>query len=338
MEGKPMPFRTKLTEKLGIKHPILLAPMAFVSGGALAKAVTDAGGLGLIGLGYGNQEWLDREFLAGGNARIGCGFITWSLARQPYLLDRALDHKPAAVMLSFGDPKPFATAIKRADAALICQVQTVADAIEAVDIGADIVVAQGTEAGGHGAARSTLPLLPAVVDAVQERNDDAVVVAAGGIADGRGLAAALILGAEGVLLGTRFLAADEALISHEAKAKVVAARGDDTFRTRVFDIIRQLDWPTHFTGRALRNVFSGRWHGREVELEKNLASEAARYAQAAETNDLDMRVVFAGEAVDLVRDVKPAAAIVETLVREAEAALSRAKQMNALELSGSKMV
>jgi nitronate monooxygenase len=324
-----MPFRTKLTEKLGIKHPILLAPMGFASGGALAKAVTDGGGLGLIGLGYGDQEWLDREFLAAGNARTGCGFITWSLARQPHLLDRALDHKPAAVMLSFGDPKPFAMAIKRADAALICQVQTVADAMEAVDIGADIVVAQGTEAGGHGATRSTLPLLPAVVDAIRERNDNVVVVAAGGIADGRGLVAALMLGAEGVLLGTRFLAADEALASREAKAKIVIARGDDTVRTRVFDIIRRLDWPAHYTGRALRNAFSGRWHGRETELEKNLVSEAARYAQAAEANDLDTRVVFAGEAVDLIRDVKPAAAIVETLVREAEAALSRANQMSA---------
>jgi nitronate monooxygenase len=112
-----MPFRTRLTEKLGIKHPILLAPMGFVPGGALAKSVTDAGGLGLIGLGYGDQDWLDREFLAADNVRTGCGFITWSLARQPHLLDRALDHKPAAVMLSFGDAKPFAIAIKRAGAA-----------------------------------------------------------------------------------------------------------------------------------------------------------------------------------------------------------------------------
>src|SRR5262245_1140677 len=324
-----MPFRTRLTEKLGIKHPILLAPMGFVSGGALAKAVTEAGGLGLIGLGYGDQDWLDREFLAAGNVRAGCGFITWSLARQPHLLDRALDHKPAAVMLSFGDPKPFATAIKRAGATLICQVQSVPQAMEAVDVGADIVVAQGTEAGGHGAARSTLPLVPAVVDAVRDSNDDVVVVAAGGIADGRGLAAALMLGAEGVLMGTRFVAADEALTSREAKAKVVAATGDDTIRTRVFDIIRHLDWPTHYTGRALRNAFSGRWYGREGDLEKNLASEAERYAQAAEANDLDMRVVFAGEAVDLIRNIKPAAAIVDTLVREAEEALIRAKQMNA---------
>ena len=166
-----MPLRTKLTEKLGISHPVLLAPMGTASGGTLAKAVTEAGGFGIIGFGYGNQERIDQEFRAAGNARVGCGFITWSLARQPHLLARALDHKPVAVMLSFGDARPFAAAIKDAGAALISQVQTVAQAMEAVEIGTDIVVAQGTEAGGHGATRSTLALVPAVVDAVRERND-----------------------------------------------------------------------------------------------------------------------------------------------------------------------
>ncbi|HEX2337270.1 MAG TPA: nitronate monooxygenase [Hyphomicrobiaceae bacterium] len=316
-----MPLRTKLTEKLGISHPILLAPMGTASGGTLAKAVTEAGGLGIIGFGYGNQERIDQEFRAAGNARVGCGFITWSLARQPHLLARALDHKPAAVMLSFGDARPFAAAIKDAGAALISQVQTVAQAVESVDIGTDIVVAQGTEAGGHGATRSTLALVPAVVDAVRERNDEVVVVAAGGIADGRGLAAALMLGAEGALLGTRFLASDEALTSAAAKAKLVAARGDDTVRTRVFDIVRNLDWPALYTGRALQNAFSRQWHGREAELEKSLPTEAPRYTRAAEANDLDTSVVFAGECVDLIRDIKPAAAIVASLVHEAEAAL-----------------
>src|SRR5215813_7728970 len=113
-----MPLRTKLTEKLGINHPILLAPMGTASGGTLAKAVTEAGGLGIIGFGYGNQERIDQEFRAAGNARVGCGFITWSLARQPHLLARALDHKPAAVMFSFGDARPFVAAIKDAGAAL----------------------------------------------------------------------------------------------------------------------------------------------------------------------------------------------------------------------------
>jgi nitronate monooxygenase len=318
-----MTLRTRLTERLGIEHPIILAPMGSASGGALARAVSEAGGLGLIGLGYGNPEWLEREFLAAGNARVGCGFITWSLGERAHLLDRALDHKPAAVMLSFGDPKPFAAAIKRAGTRLICQVQSVAHAVEAADLGADIIVAQGTEAGGHGASRATLALVPAVVDAVRARNDEAIVVAAGGIADGRGLAAALMLGADGVLIGTRFLASTEALTSASAKARILAARGDDTVRTRIFDIARRIDWPTVYTGRALRNDFSRQWHGREAELERALPSEGPRYARAAEENDVDTAVVFAGEAVDLVHRIEPARDIVSGIVRDAEAALTR---------------
>src|SRR5262249_22403972 len=295
-----MPLHTKLTENLGISHPILLAPMGTASGGTLAKAVSEAGGLGIIGFGYGNQERIDQEFRAAGNARVGCGFITWSLARQPHLLARALDHKPVAIMLSFADAGPFAAAIKDAGAALISQVQTVAQAMEAVDIGTDIIVAQGTEAGGHGATRSTLALVPAVVDAVRKRNDEIVVVAAGGIADGRGLAAALMLGAQGAPLRTRFLPSDQAPTSAPAKAKLGAARGDDTVRTRVFDIVRNLDWPALYTGRALQNAFSRQWHGRDAELEKSLPAEAQRYTRAAEANDLDTAVVFAGECVDLI--------------------------------------
>lgn len=318
-----MPLRTRLTEKLEITHPIILAPMGSASGGALARAVSEAGGLGLIGMGYGNPEWLEREFLAAGNARVGCGFITWSLAQRRELLERALDHKPAAVMLSFGDPQPFAAAIKLAGANLICQVQSVAQAVEAADLGADIVVAQGTEAGGHGASRSTLALVPAVVDAVRARHERVVVVAAGGIADGRGLAAALMLGADGVLIGTRFLASNEALTSAPAKARILAARGDDTVRTRVFDIARRIDWPAIYTGRALQNDFSRQWHGRETELERSLPAEAPRYAKAADANDVDTAVVFAGEAVDLVHRIEPAREIVSGIVRDAEAALAR---------------
>jgi nitronate monooxygenase len=324
-----MAFRTKLTERLQIKHPILLAPMGFVSGGALARAVTEAGGLGLIGLGYGDQEWLDREYLAAGNSRTGCGFITWSLDRQPHLLNRALEHRPAAVMLSFGDPRPYAAPVKEAGAALICQVQTLSEAEKAVEIGADIVVAQGTEAGGHGSIRSTLPLVPAVSDIVAQKNKDVVVVAAGGIADGRGLAAALTLGAHGVLLGTRFLAADEALTSSKLKAKVVAASGDHTVRTRVFDIIRRLDWPQPYTGRVLQNEFSSQWHGREGALEGNLEVEVTRYTKATEADDLDTRVIFAGEAIDLIHKTSPAREIVEEIIRDAEAALDRVIHMRA---------
>jgi nitronate monooxygenase len=317
-----MPFHTNLTERLAIEHPILLAPMGSVAGGALAAAVSNAGGLGLIGLGYGNADWLEREFAAAGNARVGCGFITWSLARRPELLKRALAHQPKAVMLSFGDPAPFAPAIRDAGAALICQVQSVAQALEALDAGADIIVAQGTEAGGHGAQRSTMPLVPAVVDAVAARKPGTPVAAAGGIADGRGLAAALALGADGVLVGTRFYATEESLGTPEAKRRILAAQGDGTVRTRIFDIVRDLDWPRPYTGRALANSFAERWHGSEEELE-GAAEQRARYAAAVAARDFDTAVIFAGENVDLIRDCPPAKLLVERFVAEAETAFAR---------------
>src|SRR3954453_23861624 len=140
-----MRLRTRLTERFDIEHPIISAPMGMVAGGKLAAAVSNAGGRGLIGGGYGDGGWLEREFTAAGNARIGCGFITWSLAQQPALLDRVLAHAPAAIMLSFGDPRPFAPAVRAAGSLLICQVQTIAHTFEALEAGAAIIVAQGTE-------------------------------------------------------------------------------------------------------------------------------------------------------------------------------------------------
>lgn len=202
-----MTLRTKLTEMLGIRHPVLLAPMGGTAGGALAGAVSVAGGLGMIGGGnskFVGVDWLEREFAAAGNRRVGCGFITWSLAQQPDLLDLALRHKPAALMLSFGDAEPFLPRIKAAGIPAICQVQSLAQARQVLQQGADIIVAQGAEAGGHGARRATLPLVPAVVDMVAAKGRDVPVVAAGGIADGRGLAAALMLGAAGVLMELAF--------------------------------------------------------------------------------------------------------------------------------------
>ena len=324
-----MAIRTRLTERLGIEHPILLAPMGNVSGGALAAAVSAAGGLGLIGGGYGDRGWLEREIAAAGNARVGCGFITWSLAKQPELLDLALDHRPAAIMLSFGDPRPFIGKIRRAGALLICQVQTVADARAVADLGADIVVAQGTEAGGHGAGRSTLPLVPAVADLLAETGSPAVLVAAGGIADGRGLAAALALGAEGALIGTRFYAARESLGREGAVARILRGSGDDTLRTSIFDIVRGYDWPAPFTGRAIANALTTRWQGQEAALIQAGAAERQAYAEAVAAGDFDRAVTFAGEGIDLVHDVAPAADLVERLVAEAEAAIDRAARLRA---------
>ena len=317
-----MAFRTRLTETLAIEHPILLAPMNAFSGGALAGAVSQAGGLGLVAAGWHDDaDWLERELAVAGNARVGCGFITWWLDRHPHLLDAALARRPAAVMLSFGDPSPYAPKILAADAALICQVQTVAQARQAADLGAAVVVAQGTEAGGHGGGRTTFTLVPAVVDAVAGRG--IAVAAAGGIADGRGLAAALALGADGALMGTRFYASDESLAASEAKARVVAAGGEATVRTRIFDIIRRIDWPAHITGRALANDFARRWHQREDALGDALPAELPRYADAVNARDFDTAVIFASEAVDLIHAVKPAAQLVDEIVAEAEAVLAR---------------
>ncbi len=155
-----MAISTRLTERLNIRHPVLLAPMDLVADGRLAAAVSEAGGFGIIGGGYGDEAWLARELDAAGDARVGVGFITWSMAKRPRVLDLALERRPPAILLSFGDVRPHAEKIKRAGALLICQVQTLEQAMEAVTNGADILVAQGAEAGGHGIARGTFPLYP----------------------------------------------------------------------------------------------------------------------------------------------------------------------------------
>ena len=318
-----MALRTRLTDRLGIRHPVLLAPMGFVSGGALAAAVSAAGGLGIIGGGYADPEWLERELAAAGNQHIGCGFITWALAQRPSALDLALHRSPAAIMLSFGDAGPFIPGIKEAGALVICQVQSLKQARQVLEQGADLIIAQGSEAGGHGSTRSTFPLVPAVVDMVAISGRDALVLAAGGIVDGRGLAAALMLGADGVLVGTRFLAAEESLAASGAKARVVAASGDDTLHTTVFDIVRGYHWPPEYTGRALINRFSEAWHGHETALTAAGEAERARYAAAAAAGDSDTAVVFAGEGIDLIHEIEPADVILDRMIREAETALAR---------------
>ena len=309
-----MPIQNRLTQMLRIQHPVLLAPMDLVSSGRLAAAVSQAGGLGLLGGGYGDGDWIDREWGRAGNARIGCGFITWSLAKHPHVLDRALARRPAAVMLSFGDPRPFAPAIRTAGAVLICQVQTVSQACEAVEAGADVIVAQGTEAGGHGMSEPLFTLLPQVADACP----GTLVVAAGGIADGRGLAAALMLGAEGVLMGTRFYASQEADGHPEAKRRIVEAQGGQTVRSIVFDLSRRIRWPAPYTGRLLRNRHAETWLGRESELEALMEEVGREYAAARERGDFNVAGVIAGESCALIHDIPPAGEIVERVIGEAE--------------------
>jgi len=309
-----MAIATTLTRLLAITHPIIGAPMGAVSGGRLAAAVTSAGGLGLLGPGYLGPDWIEKQFAAAGNTPVGIGFITWHLAQHPEQLEAALAHKPPVVMLSFGDPSPIIPRIKKVGAKCLVQVQRVADAILAARAGADAIVAQGSEAGGHGAHRGSLALLPAVVDAVAPTP----VVAAGGIADGRGLAAALMLGASGALVGTRFFASEEALGSEAMKRRLVEGRGDETLRTTVFDVVRKIDWPRPYDGRALSNGFTRVWHGREAALAGEIERENARYVAAQATGDLSTIVVWASESVDLIDDIEPADTILKRIVGEAE--------------------
>src|SRR6478609_2664586 len=266
--GGAMPITTPLTQLLGIKHPILLAPMDTISGSRLTRAVSEAGGFGILGGGYGDQERLEAETRQlSGFASFGIGFITWSLAKKPKLLAIALDANPQAIMLSFGDPAPFAARIRACGARLICQVQSEDMAKQALDAGADILIAQGTEAGGHGASRTTVDIVPAIVDLTAGR---VPVVAAGGIADGRGLAAMMMLGASGVLIGTRFYASIEADGAEEAKRRICATNSDTTVRGIIFDLSRNNVWPAPFTGRCLINDHARRWIGCEVELMQNV--------------------------------------------------------------------
>ncbi|MBR0700328.1 nitronate monooxygenase [Bradyrhizobium diazoefficiens] len=322
-----MPIATPLTELLGIRHPILLAPMDTIAGSRLTRAVSEAGGFGILGGGYGDPVRLRTEAAElKGSAPFAIGFITWSLAKRPELLDIALDAGPQAIMLSFGDPAPFAPRVAASGARLICQVQSEDMAKQALDAGAEILIAQGTEAGGHGASRTTVDIVPAIVDLAAGR---VPVVAAGGIADGRGLAAMMMLGASGVLIGTRFYASVEANGAQEAKERICMATGNDTVRGVVVDWSRSLFWPAPFTARTLVNDHIRRWTGREVELMQRAGEVAAEYAAAKAAGNFEVAAVFAGEAVGLIHDIPPAAEIVERIATEAEQLLEGRRNSSA---------
>jgi nitronate monooxygenase len=301
-------IRTRFTELFSLEHPLMSAPMAMHSGGTLAAAVSAAGAMGSFGGIHASEppgwvteqaalvrERTDRPF--------AIGFVTPFLDfTEPYL-QAALDARPSAIALSFSDPGPWARRVKDAGCALICQVQTYADADLAVDAGADVLVAQGNEAGGHTGTMSLLPLLTGVA----ETHPDAVLLAAGGISTGRALAAALLAGADGAWLGTPFLATPEAVeIDDDHKAAIVRSDGADTVFTRAYDIASGLPWPSGIGERVRRDAFTDEWSEREADLlaerEHVTASTPMLYGQSA-------------RSVDAVR---PAAEVVRGISEDAE--------------------
>lgn len=307
-------MRTALTETLGIRIPILNAPMTPQAGGELARAVSEAGAFGMLGFDEDESEEqiqqqaaiLQRE----PHMPFGIGLVAWVLQRRPQLLDIAIAAKPKLVSISFGDPAPYAKRVHDAGILLCAQVQSRAWAQTALAGGVDMLVAQGTEAGGHtGSAVGTLPLLQIVLDMT-----DKPVVAAGGIASGRGLAAVLAAGAAGAWIGTPFLLAREARNTDAARERIRRSDETQTIYTRVYDRVTGKAWPKEFGGRALRTPFLEQWTGREDEL---VANESAR----AQFDPKEK--IYAGQSVGLLHDVRPAAQIVRDIAERAQSCFER---------------
>lgn len=317
-------IRTPLTRWFDLDAPVLGAPMAGVAGGAMARAVSLGGGLGMIGVGSATStDWIARQarLPEESDVSFGVGLMAWVLADRPELLAATIAVRPALVSVSFGDPGPFVAPLHDAGIAVATAVNTMADVDRAHAAGADVLVAQGTEAGGHTGRRATLPLLQEVL-----AGTELPVVAAGGIATGAGLAAVLAAGAAGGWVGTALLGCPESEAPAAARERVRAAAGEETVLTRVFDIAQGLRWPQRWPGRALRNEFTASWHGREEELAATPAA-AEQVRSARDTGDLEHAPLYAGEAVGMVTDEVSATDVVRRLAADAEAALRRVPRL-----------
>ena len=321
---------TRFTERFQLTSPIALAPMALASGGALAAACAQAGALGLVGGGYGDLAWTQREYAlatklltnnSAAYARLGCGFITWKLDENAEALDWVLTQKPCAIMLSFGDPRSYAERIAIAGAQLICQVQRLEQVPQAIEAGASVIVAQGGEAGGHGAnaqeGRSTFTLVPEIADYLAANSPNTLLLAAGGVADGRGLAAALMLGADGALVGSRLWATTESLAAEGAKMQASQTSGDGTARSEVFDILRRKNWPAPYDFRAIRNDLHRALENDISGLKANPDAARADYDAGVQAGDFSRAHATVGESVGLILDVPDAGNLIHRITDQA---------------------
>lgn len=315
---------TRICELLEIEHPIINSPMAGAATAELAAAVSNAGGFGLIGAGSGSPDWLRDQIRAvreRTNRPFGVGFIS-SFPGLEELVQVALDERVAAVNHSFADPSPYVPAAHEAGVKVLAQVQKVAHAKKVALAGVDAIAAQGTEAGGHTGYSGTLPLVPAVIDAV----GDIPVIAAGGIADGRGLAAVLMLGAEGAFIGSRFVASPESAWEDLQKQLLVEAGTDDTVLTRVYDLTMRAAFPADIGDRVIRNDYTTEWHGRDAEVAGAADDLKAKVEAAMQAQDSSLAPVRVGNAVGLFSTIEPAGDILRRIVEEAEAILKRRPQ------------
>jgi nitronate monooxygenase len=304
-------MRTPLTDRFDLAVPVVGAPMAGAAGGRLAAAISAAGGLGMIGAGgAASPSWIaeQAEVAAAGGRPWGIGLLAWAQAANPAQLDAVAELAPPLVSVSFGPYQRHVERLKRAGSAVATQVGTLAEAREAEQAGVDLIVARGGEGGGHGRNEvATLPLLQAVLDHV-----GVPVLAAGGIATGRGLAAVLAAGAAGAWVGTAFLACPETTFVPEARDRIVAAAETGTTYGRVFDVGMRQAWPVEYGGRSLRNPFFDRWQGREPELAEDERAHEELLA-AVKDHDFETGYIYAGQSVGLVARSCPAAEVVAEL-------------------------
>ena len=316
-------IRTPVCELLGIEHPLALGGMGPIFAPRMVAAVSEAGGLGALGC----HGWSAEQIRAGAQAvreqtrkPFALNFLLFRIDEECF--SAALTIRPEVIAFAWprgGQAlKPYIDRAHDAGAKVTFMVSDVAGARAAVEAGADVIVAQGTEGGGHVGWMGSVALTPIVVDAVAP----VPVLSAGGIADGRGLAAALALGADGVLLGTRFLASEESSLHENYKKAIVRSDGHDTVLTEIPDIAADMVWPGAMS-RALRNRFIERWAGREWALRQHQSEALAAVQAARRAGDTEEAPLSFGQDAGLIRDILPAGEIVRRIVADAERLLSQ---------------
>ena len=318
-------LKTRFTERFGVERPVLSAPMAMVTGGKVAGAVSAAGGLGTFGGTDPRRgpDWLRAEVQqvrSVSDRPFGVGFITHFLPLTAPLFDAALEAGVPVIALSFAPVEPWLTRAREAGAKVVCQVQTMALARDALDAGADAIAVQGHEAGGHTGLLGLLPFLARVL----EVSGDTPVLAAGGIASGRALAAVLAAGADGAWVGSAFLATPEATAVPDAyKDLVVASDGEDTVFTSLFDRVGGYPWPEPIAIRMRRTPHTDAWAGREADIDGHLEELREQLPVLLDLDHFDPAVSTAlyGESAGSVTGVRPAAEVVQRLCDDAEALL-----------------
>jgi NAD(P)H-dependent flavin oxidoreductase YrpB (nitropropane dioxygenase family) len=316
-------IRTPICDLLDIEHPVALGGMGSGTSPALVAAVSGAGGLGALGCLYLTPDQIGGRCTAirrETNRPFALNFLLFDMREECFAA--ALETRPSVMQFAWARPeqelRPFFDRAHDAGCKVTYMAGTVPEAVRAAKAGADVIIAQGTEGGGHVGWMASMPLVPMVVDAV----DPVPVLAAGGFADGRGLVAALALGAQGILLGTRFLASVESPLHPNFKQAIVDSDGDDTLLTEIPDIAAGQVWPGAMI-RARRNRFIERWAGREWALRQSRAEAAAKLRAARDAGDIDEGSLSFGQDAGLIHDIPPAADIVTRIAQEAEEILTR---------------